>query len=294
MKKQTALVIVLASLIFYLFGSSSLVSALNIDSVSISPQEVAPGKSVEVKIVLDNNLDEDVSNVDVSLNLATAPFAPEKTTEVFFDEILSDKSKDAIFDLIANSDAESGVYKIPLTISYDTENGSEKKATFISITINGKPELSLNADNFLLVGNNKLTIKITNSGLAQAKFLELNAQSGAGYSIISSSKVYIGDLNSDDFDTFSLDIYAKNSGTIMVPVEMKYRDFANNDYTKNFDVPVRVYSQDEALKLGLVQKSNTGVYIGLAVLVIILYIVYSRLRKWQRKKKANSRTENGR
>lgn len=294
MRKQTALVIVLASLIFYLFGSVSLASALNIDSVSISPQEVAPGKSVEVKIVLDNNLDDDVSNVDVSLNLASVPFAPEKTTEVFFEEILSDKSKDAIFDLIANSDAESGVYKIPLAISYDTENGSEKKSTFISITINGKPELSLNADNFLLVGKNKLTIKITNSGLAKAKFLELNTQSGTGYNLISASKVYIGDLNSDDFDTFSLDIYAKNSGTIMVPVEMKYRDFANNDYTKDFDVPVRVYSQDEALKLGLVQKSNTGVYIGLAVLVIILYIVYSRLRKWQRKKKANSRTENGR
>jgi len=294
MKKQTALVIVLASLIFYLFGSVSLASALNIDSVSVSPQEVAPGKSVEVKIVLENNLDDDVSNVDVSLNLANVPFAPEKTTEAFFDEILSDKSKDAIFDLVADSNAESGVYKIPLAISYDTENGSEKKATFISITINGKPELSLNADNFLLVGNNKLTIKITNSGLAQAKFLELNVQSGAGYNIISASKVYIGDLNSDDFDTFSLDIYAKNSGTMVIPVEIKYRDFANNDYTENFDVPVRVYSQDEALQLGLVQKSNTGVYIGLAVLVIILYIVYSRLRKWQRKKKANSRNENGR
>jgi len=291
MKKQTALVIVLASLIFYLFGSSGLVSALNIDSVSINPQEVAPGKSVEVKIVLENNLDDDVSNVDVSLNLASVPFAPEKTTEVFFNEILSDKSKDAIFDLIANSDAESGVYKIPLAISYDAENGSEKKATFISITINGKPELSLNADNFLLVGNNKLTIKITNSGLAKAKFLELNAQSGAGYSIISASKVYIGDLNSDDFDTFSLDIYAKNTGIIILPIEVKYRDFANNDYTENFDVPVRVYSQDEALQLGLVQKSNTGVYVGLGVLIVVLYIAYSRLRKWQRKKKANSRAE---
>ena len=294
MNKQIAFAIILASLIFYLFGSVGLVSALNIESVMISPQEVAPGKTVEVRISLENNLDDDLSNVDTTLDLSNVPFAPEKTTEVYFDEILSDKSKDAVFKLIVNADAESGVYKIPLKVVYNTENGTGTKSTFISITINGKPELSLNADNFLLVGNNKLTIRITNSGLAKAKFLELNVLSGTGYSLISASKVYIGDLNSDDFDTFSLDVYAKNSGTMVIPIEVKYKDFANNDYAESVNVPVRVYSQDEALQLGLVQKSNTGVYIGLIVLVIILYIAYSRLRKWQRKKKANSRNENGR
>ncbi|MBU4086740.1 MAG: hypothetical protein KKB21_04155 [Nanoarchaeota archaeon] len=287
MKKQILITLIFASLIVLM--GVSLVSALNIEDVSVNPQGVAPGKSVEVRITLENSLEDDVSDVEVSLDLKSVPFAPERTSEAFFDEIVSDKSKDAIFKLNVNADAESGTYKIPLAVSYKIDNITKTKSTFISITINGKPKLSLASDNYLLIGRNKLTIKITNSGIAKARFLELDVLAAGGFNLLSPSRVYIGDLNSDDFDSFSFDVYATNPGTTIVPIEVRYKDFENNDYAENFDVPVRIYSQEEALSLGLVQKSNTGAYVGLIIFVIILYIIYRKLKKWLKNRKKNNK-----
>jgi len=265
---------------------ASLVSAITIKDISISPNLVEPGEKFSASIELENNFDSNVENVQVSLDLSNVPIAPETSSSVFAEEIKEDKSKDFDFDLIAQSDAEAGVYKFPVLISYTLDTKTIQETGTISVTINAKPVLDLNAEGFLLAGKNQLNIKITNSGLAKARFLEISAGTGS-YQFLSSNKIYIGDLNSDDFDTFSFDIYTSKPGTITIPLNIKYKDFANNDYEESKDVFIRVYSQEEALQLGLVTKSKTGTYIVIAVVLIILYVIYRKIRKWLKNRKAN-------
>ena len=65
-----------------------LASALTISSVESMPGEINPGEKVTLSLTIENNLDQDVENVVVSLDLKDVPFAPyHSSNEVSFEKI---------------------------------------------------------------------------------------------------------------------------------------------------------------------------------------------------------------
>ena len=307
-KMLVALPILLVLTLFVSIVSISFASALTIKDVTSTPSEVAPGQVVALKITLENNLDNDVTGVTVSLNLdaqiisgltgsttiPSAPLSPVKSTEVFIGDVDRDDSAIAKFDLIADAGATAGVYKIPVTVSYlvdgQTQVVTEKSS--VSVTINSKPEFVLNAEGlFLQNQKNEINVKITNIGLTKAKLLNIELAPNTVYQILSPTSIYLGDLDSNDFDSAKFSVYVKDSSIIALPLTLTYRDSANKPYTENVVVSARIYSQEEAIQLGLVQKSNTGMYIAVIVVLLILWIVYRNIKKWSknRKKRMNGR-----
>jgi hypothetical protein len=179
------------------------VSALTISSVTTSPESVAPGQDFSLKVELENNLDDDISDVQVSLNLQNIPISPEKTTEAFVEDIEEDDSEKISFSLSADASAEAGSYKIPVQFSYKIGNQTITKSTFVSVTVTGDANLQITSDSVLLENQkNKMQIQITNSGLGAAKFLSVQIGSG-NYDVLSSNTFYIGDLDSDDKKVWS-------------------------------------------------------------------------------------------
>lgn len=266
---------------------AGLVSAISITDISVSPSEVAPGSRFSIDLTIKNDLSDDIENVEVSLDLSQVQFSPIKSSQGFIDEIDEGKSKSMEFELQANPDIAGGSYKIPVVIKYNIRNNANQitQQSLISVLVNSKPEFNLDSDNILIEKQKgKLDIKITNIGLTQAKFLEVDLGSG-NYNTLSAIRVYIGNLNSDDFDTASYDIYAKNSGLLSFPITLRYRDSANKNYEEQKTLSLKAYSQQEALQLGLIQKSNTGVYIWIVVLVIVAYIIYRVVRGVLRRRK---------
>jgi len=267
---------ILAVLLVSLIG---IASAVTIKDISKNPQEVAPGKSINVKIELENNLDNTAEDVSVSLDLSSVPFSPETSSESFIEEIRESKTKYAEFDLIADADAEAGSYKVPITLSYKIGDVASQRTAFISIVINAKPNLIVTSETNLITGqNNKLDIKITNTGLAKAKFLSIALDTSTAYKILSPNSVYIGDLASDEFDTASFDVLI-NANQISIPVTVTYKDMSNNDYTEKIEVPIKSYSKEQAVSLGLVKKSNLIVYAGIVVTIILVIIIYRKIKK---------------
>jgi hypothetical protein len=278
----------IALVVLQLIAISSLASAITIKDISVSPSTVEPGKTASVLVKLENNFQDTVENVQVAIDLTNVPIAPKSSSAIFVEEIDEDDNENFNFDIQVNSDADAGVYKFPVLIKYDFNNKTIQEASLVSLIVNAKPILDLSTDGFLLANQKgALNIKITNLGLGKARFLEANVGDSAGCQILSSKKNYIGDLNSNDFDSISVSVFAKNPGTVTIPVDLAYKDFANNEYAESLGVGVRIYSQEEALSLGLVTKSNTGTYVVLVIVLIILYLVYRRIKKWAKNKKAN-------
>ena len=295
MKKMAMIFVVQLIFLVSIFS----VSALTIRNVDTNPNQVEPGKSVSVLIELANNLDKDVTNVEISLILTSAmagnnplnpivyqelPFSPKESSEEFIDEIKEDDEETVEFNLIVDGDADAGTYKIPVLLSY-LVNGdvirTEKYAT-ISLTINAEPNLVLSSENILLKERkNTLDVKITNSGLGKAKLLEVELVESGAYDILSSSKVYIGDLDSDDFDVASFDIFTKTSSPANFQLELKYRDSTNKIFTKTVIVSAKVYSTEEAESVGLLQKSNARLYFYIIVVLLVLWFVW---RKWKKRR----------
>jgi len=281
---KTKLFLLILGIIFL----TNLASALVIDSVSMNPKVIAPGETAELIIELENNGECDAEDVSVVLDLSEVPFAPyNSASEYGIEEIDEGDSEDAEFKLIALNDADAGIYKIPVEITYyyeDDENETEhKKDSLISVTVNSKPIIDVTLENGLLLkGQEKeITLQLTNKGLSNAKFLEIEIADLNSYNILSSNKIYIGDLDSDDFDSVTFDVYFKPNApdTVTLPVVVRYKDSINNEYTETSSLQLKVYSSEKAIELELMKKNNTGNYIGALVILVVLYYIYKKFKK---------------
>jgi len=267
--------------------------ALTISSVDVSPEQIIPGGTAEITLNLENNFDRTLSDIEVYLDFSSekVPIAPYGSgAEMSIEEIKSDKSKTLIFSVIALSDAKPGVYKIPVMIKY-TDNGTEvKKSSLISLSINSNPMLYITAEDSILIKGqgNTLSIKIVNNGLSDVKLLTIKLNEVIGINMLSQSEVYIGELSSDNFDSAEFKIFVSENapGLLNMPVELRYRDAANNELKETKNLEINAYSKEEAISLGLIKRNNSlAIAITIAVLVIA-FIIYRRIRKKRRQKAA--------
>jgi hypothetical protein len=272
----------------FLLGLISFTSALIINSVSMSPNSIAPGETAKISLSMKNNGDNDLIDVSTSLDFTNLPLAPYNSGSDFtISELNQDKTKQADFQIIALNTAKSGIYKIPVLITYNENDIIKTKQSLISIMINSEPIVEASVeDGLLLKGqNNKITIKIINKGLADVKFLEIQAVSSTSYTLISQNNVYIGDVDSNDFQTAEFNVFFKDTSLTSVnfPITITYKDIANKEYNQEITIPLKVYTQKQAQDLGLKAKSSTGFYIFLIIVVIVIFVIYRIIRKRRRK-----------
>jgi hypothetical protein len=284
-----AFAVFVISILCFIQGASALV----IRSVETSPSQVSPGGSATIEVTIKNDLDRDIKNLAVSLDLtsATIPFAPfGEGISSFVDKLDEDDSETFNFGIIASPDAATGVYKIPLSINYKDGNQTKQEVSLIGVVVNSETNIDLSLDKPYIIknGQDKISVKVVNKGLGQVKFLEITLDSVSGIKFLSPIKVYIGNIDSNDFDTADFSVIAAGNtpSIVNVPILLKYSDASNKQFTRTESLSLRVYSHDEASKLGLVQTSNLLIYILIILAVVILFIIYRIIRK-RRKKAAN-------
>lgn len=275
----------------------NLISAVSVVNVISNPSEIIPGQIADVSVEIENVFEYDVSNLRVSLDLTNTPFAPyQSSSEIFLDELKDGDEEDFDFQLIVLPDTSSGIYKIPIQINYKN-NASENitKNEVISLIVNSQPELRVSLEDSVTIikgQENKISIRIINSGLADVKFVYLSLGGNGGVQVLSENEQYIGEINSDDFDNVNYRIYVSSgaSNNIDIPITLKYRDATNKQFTETKIISMRTYSLKEAQDLGLVKKPSYTIYIviGLLLVVYIIYKIRKNIKK-KRKLKENSR-----
>lgn len=278
---------------FVLLISLNFISAVSITDVSSSPQEVAPGEIVNIIVEIENIFEYDVYNLNVKLDLSEdVPFAPyQSSSEKFLDELDDGDEEDFKFRLIVLPATASGIYKIPVEITYEDEDrNSSTKSELISVTVNSEPELKVSLEDSVLIKGkeNSFSIKVINSGLADVKFVYLNVNDVSGIKFLSGKEQYIGDIDSDDFDSVEYKVYISEaaSGTISLAVVLKFKDATNKEFVETKNLILRTYSLKDAQDLGLVKKPSYTIYIVIGILVLG-YIIY-RIRKKRKLKRERS------
>ncbi len=281
-----------------------LASALTINSVTNDPESIQPGEKISLSLSIKNNLGEDISGAVITLNLngntqtgiASVPFAPyQSSNEYRIDEISDDDSEKARFELIAFSDAVSGTYTIPVTASYTLDNETKvqnEPLGVITVIINAKPKIEISSEeSFLIKGTSgKVTIKIVNSGLGNCKFLNVELNPSTKIEITGPDRVYIGNIESNDFDSADFDVFVSLDApsTVNLPVKITYTDSQNNPITEDKTIIIKTYTQKEAIGMGLIKGDNTLVIVLIVVIAIVLFFVYRRIRKRMKNKRNNS------
>ncbi len=282
MKKAIGIAILAILTIFMMIGLASAVVIKNVDT-----ETLIPGDSARIKIVVENILDDDIEDVSLSLDLTGLPLSSIGSTEDIIPDIESDDEEDFGFIIRASNNAIPGDYNIPYTLTY--KNLTTPKTGTIGITISANADLtfSIDSENPVIGRQGKISLKIVNKGMADARFVSLRILP-SGYILLSRSDIYIGEINSDDFETENFDVVFNSANPLLTAI-VEYTDFDNSVISKNVNIPVTVYSEEKAIELGIIKKSNAKLYLGIAVGIILIWIIWKRIAKRRKRKLVEGR-----
>jgi len=260
----------------------TFVSAIVVDTNYVT---IYPGESGKVTLNIENNGNFDIEDVSVALDLSDLPFTSVGSSEKDLDNLYEDDDDSASFTLRASTDITPGDYSIPYLIKYTNQDTSEienKTGTF-GLRVSAKTDLDFVAET---VGNaisgkeGEISLEIINKGLGEIKSVSVQIFP-QGFELLSKDKIFVGTIDADDYDTAAFDvIYRTANPTFSARID--YKDFDNNDQTETVTLPLKVYTQEQALSLGIIQNPSYTIYIVIGVLVIAFFI-YRRIRKKRKK-----------
>ena len=262
---------------------------LSVDSVSLGKKPLEPGASNTVKIKVSNDADSMLKDIKARLELGGLPFIPlGSTNEKMIYKIDSRESYEFEFELLANPDADSGVYQVPLKIAYSDELGKTYfKNSTLGFIVGAKPDLSLTLDTTEVYERGKpgnIVVKVVNKGVTNIKFTNVKLMPNKDYKILSNGEDYLGNIDSDDYETAEFNIYVENKKDkkIILPIVIEYADANNNNYKTDMNLEMPIYSASEAKRFGLVEgNGKVGFFIVILVVVAGLFIY----RRWSKGRK---------
>lgn len=187
-----------------------------------------------------------------------------------------------------DADAAIQTYMVPLKIYYTDSTGKDVNFTSASIglTVIGAPRLDAVAGPLEPAaypgGESEISIDLFNTGVGSARFVV--AELKAEFAEIGSSKVFIGTLDADGFDSFKTKMrIAGNAVPGMQPITLKltYVDESNETKTEEKTLNARVYSLQEAQALSGGQPS---IWFYVALLLALFIAGKFAYRKFLKKK----------
>ena len=258
-----------------------------ISRVTQNPTQVAPGEPVQVTIAVNNiggsnlrdftiglNLDREIGPQDMIIrDSAFLPLNAGTTKSV--NRIQPGQTSEFTFDLLAVPNTLTSIHRVPVHMRYFDDKGQmQERQDTISLTINTDYEIDVRVDSSELNKNQRrgdVTFIVVNSGLSDLKLVNMEILENDDFELISASaSSYLGNLESDDFDTARFRINALAEDQVTFPIQVTFRDSLNNKYTETFEV---------THKLREAQGNGNGFLLILLVIVLSAGVWYYRRRK---------------
>jgi hypothetical protein len=259
-----------------------------VTNVQTMPEQITPGGTASIKIELDNKASFNIKNLKVKIDLSSKdlPFAPSQSvTEQIIGELIGNSRTTLIFKVVSIPEAKPDIYKVPLMLEYYDEFGEKySTSTLLSLIVGSSPKLEVSTEKQLLIEGQKaqISINVVNSGLSPVKFLTILFKGSADLNLLSSSSSYIGDLDSDDFQTVDVELFTSRNGQVILPLTINFMDANNKQYSQELFLPLQSYTEEEAQALGLVKQSNTSTIFIVVFIFVLLIILYKIIKKWRK------------
>jgi hypothetical protein len=222
--------------------------------------------------------------VGVTLN-ASSPFTILSSSESYAGNMVGLSNRTLSYVISVSSGARPGAYEIPVEIKYVNSTGGDvtvKKTLGVEVT--GEPEISVMLDKSDLLkagASGAITLSVINNGFLDAKFLSIELRPSAEYSVEEPSKIYLGNLASDDFENqeFTVKVGADaKEGKLPLRAIVEYRkENSNRVETLDTQVSVSVLSDDEYARLS---KANGNGSSALTFVLAIPALVVAYLVLW--------------
>lgn len=265
---------------------------LEVIDISTEPEFVVPGQESQLNIKLKNLGDSFIKDVTVNLDLDGLNIATIGSTSEKILQKMDGKQEIVVsFTIMPSSTTGLEALKIPLELKFKDNINTEyiQNATF-GLLIDSPVEYVLNVDDNGLKTvdqSGEITVRISNLGLNNIKFLKAELKPSPDYKILSSPTVYVGEVESDDFESITYKLYAEDvdeENILSLRLLLTYKDDYNKDYSSEEEIKVQLFTSKEVKKYGLVQQSSNA---GLIFFIVIVlagggYYWYRRKKKKQK------------
>ena len=264
------------------------------------PEKIPQGEVATVNVEITNPDTAAIRDITVKFELPNELIPLGSTTERKINKLLAGKTSVVSFDIMAAPNAEAHAYKTPLVITFADETGAiTTKNESVGLLVGSEDSYALNVDeSSAFTANTKGTfvLSVANTGPNELKFVTVNIEPSNDYTIVSNSKVYLGNLDPDDFETseFTVITHVQKQGsncwipfkcaspnTMNLNIALDYRNSYNQPITEKRTVSVPIYTSSEIKQYGLAPTSSFGLVtiIFLVILLIYLYLSYKHWRK---------------
>jgi hypothetical protein len=277
-------------------------AVLAINQIKVDQDAIVPGTKTKVSFVLENMADNSLQDIKLNLGLRTElttatsitisdlPFTPiDSGNERTLKSISPGESKEISFELFTDADATSKVYKVPYTITYSDTSGSNFTNQGIAgLLVDSNPELGVNIETTEIYSagmKGKIELKLVNKGFSDIKFLDVKLANSESYDLLTNPEVYIGKLESDDYDTadFTLLVSSTAKDSIMLPVHVEYRDANGHLFSKDLPLELKLYSGAE------LKKRTNGKSASPLPTIIVIVIIAAGVFIYIKRKKKNKK-----
>ncbi|MBI5398684.1 hypothetical protein HZB03_04435, partial [Candidatus Woesearchaeota archaeon] len=263
-------------------------AVLMVDTVKVDPSPLQPGQEGTLTMNIRNVADSLLRNIKIDLDLTGSSFAPVgSTASAYIGRLESGKSSEVIMKLFADPQASSKAHRLPLRMTYaDDSLAIYSKNYTVGILVYDGPSYVLNVEDRTLQAQNKkgkVTVSISNTGSGDMKYVTLEILPSDKYVVLSKDAEYLGNLESDDFETAEFEIYPATNGLLVpIDVSVRYKDSFNKEYADKRQVKLQLYSSAELKKYELTPKqSRVWLVVALFVVLLAAWIAY---RRWERKR----------
>ena len=261
-------------------------STVNIQGVKIEPPNIGPGQSGRLTVSVRSESPNYLKDFKIRLEVSPESFpiaVVNGTNERLVSQVSPYQSLDFPFEIVSYPSAQSGVYKLPLTVTYSDKLGksySINQTTGISIATKPVVEVSAESTEIATVGQTgKILLRVMNRGLSGIKLLTVRLlESPNQYAILSTPVQYVGSVSSDDYETAEFKVHVSQNATRPLPVlaEISYADSSNAQYSQKVAALLPVFSKSEALSYGLEKvPDNTLLYGAAGMIALYIFFKYA-------------------
>jgi hypothetical protein len=272
-------------------------SFLVVSNARATPETIAPSGQSTIEIELANVGDAFIRYATVGLQLVALPTGATAPIELPFTPVgqgvtrtitnLAPGQNGTVkFPVVADADAKSMAYKLPIVINYiDSAGRNLSRSELVGITVAAEPDIITYVDKNDIKDTTtpaEVVIRFVNKGRSDIHFLTATLQQKEGFIVISSPTQYVGQVNSDDYETASWTIKLSAPATsVDLPLVVSYEDANGNKYSTGMTVQLPIHSAQD---LGQTSNNYSSIIIAVIVIVVIGYLVY-RSRKGRHKKR---------
>jgi len=266
-----------------------------VSSVVSSPETFSPGSAGTLKVVLKSEAKIELKDVRVKLDVSssTLPFAPASGTSTKkIASLPAGETAELVFGLLSSPDAAPGLYKTTLEMSYYDRLGKQySRNETVGLVVAAVPEVTVSVESDAIKSSNTrgtVVFKVVNSGLGEVKLLSAQLVSSPGqYRVLSPSYQYVGNINSDNYETVEYEVFVEENATspLVFPLKLSFKDSSNKEYVTEYRPQLEIFSQAELVSLKYRSEGGTGIFeivIGLAVLLVLWKFVWPFVSKKMR------------